>query len=521
MTALSTNSGNILVVDDDHVIRDIIVTIVSALGYTCQSAADGLEAVELLAKNSFSVVITDMMMPKMDGMQLLAHIKEHYAGTDVVVITGHSDTYIYSNIIDAGGTDFIIKPFEGDELEAKLSRVFRERRLIQGLEKEIVDRKEAERNLLAAKIDVENANLLKDRLIDDLYGTMDEMLANRDHYTFEHALRVAEISRRIGEIMGIAEEEIDVLVRACLVHDIGKIAIPDDVLLKPGQFDVEDHEIMKVHPSIGANLFSRKHHDERIALIIRHHHERLDGTGYPDGLSGDELGPLVRIVAVADIYEALISRRPYKKPMSKKDALKILAADIARKRVDGRVVEALCEVLKGWDPLTIVRELPATYMMELEIFRQKAYFREPLTGFFNYRYIYFLNDRNELLHSHYSHYQLLITNFQKIQSFYKKMGQVLTDQVLDDVGQKFYDSVEKFNSCTGDGSPSRMFRRGADYLFYIVGASKENQKLIREISDHLRKAEEEWGVSAKPDSKEFAMGYPIDQALGELFRSSV
>nr|MBF0223036.1 response regulator [Desulfobulbaceae bacterium] len=269
----------------------------------------------MLERNSFSVVITDMMMPKMDGMQLLAHIKRHHPGTDVVVITGHSDNYIYSNIIDAGGTDFIIKPFEGDELEAKLNRVFRERRLIQGLETEIVDRKEAEMNLLAAKINVENANLLKDSLIDDLCGTMDEMLANRDHYTFEHALRVAEISKRIGKVMGGTEEEIGVMLRAGLVHDIGKIAI--------------------------------------------------------------------------------------------------------------------------------------------------------------------------------------------------------------DVGQKFYDSVEKYNSCTGDGSPSRMFRRGADYLFYIVGTTNENQKLIGEIYDHLRLAEEEWGVSAKPDSQEFAMGYPIDQALGELFRSSV
>lgn len=129
----------ILVVDDDQMIREIVVRLLSALGYDCVAAADGLEAVAELKHTPFAVVITDMMMPRMDGMQLLSFVKEHHPGTDVLVITGHSDTFVYSNIINAGGSDFIIKPFDTDELEAKLKRIFRERKLIHGLEAEIND----------------------------------------------------------------------------------------------------------------------------------------------------------------------------------------------------------------------------------------------------------------------------------------------------------------------------------------------------------------------------------------------
>ncbi len=365
----------ILVVDDDQVIREVILRILSVRGYECETAADGLEAVALLEHARFDVVITDMVMPKMDGLQLIAHIKDHHPGTDVLVITGNSDTFIYSNIINAGGSDFIIKPFDNDELEAKLNRIFRERKLIRGLEEEIKEHREAEDKLLAAHREVAIANQAKDLLINDLYATMDEMLANRDHYTFEHAIRVAEISKRIGQSLGLPQEELEILERACLVHDIGKVAIPDDVLLKPGQFDAEDRDIMRFHPRVGANLFTREHHDSRIAFIIRHHHERLDGSGYPDGLAGEDLGILVRIVSVADVYEALVARRPYKKPINKEAALDMLRMEARLGRIDRIVVTVLGEVLQAWDPLTITREFTSDYTLQLELFRRKAYYR--------------------------------------------------------------------------------------------------------------------------------------------------
>ncbi len=507
----------ILVVDDDQVIREVIVKILSALGYACKSAADGLEAVARLQESEYAVVITDMLMPRMDGMQLLSHIKRYHPGTDVLVITGHSDTFIYSNIINAGGSDFIIKPFDNDELEAKLARIFKERKLIRGLEREISERREAEERLLAAHREVAAANQAKDLLINDLFATMDEMLANRDHYTFEHAVRVAEISKRIGQCLQLPLDELEILERACLVHDIGKVAIPDDILLKPGQFDAQDRAIMRVHPDVGANLFTRKHHDSRIAFIIRHHHERLDGSGYPAGLGGDALGILVRIVSVADIYEALVARRPYKKPMSKEAALDMLRLEARIGRVDRIVVTVLEEVLQTWDPLTITRELTADYMINLELFRRKAYFREPLTGFYNYRYLYFLDDTHVLQRRERS-FDLLTTNFLGLPDCYRRMGQVLTDQILDEIGQRLHDVVEEFNS-EGDGQDmARLFSRSGDYLMYVECGLGRLEGLFVAISAHLAQVEREWQIASQPYSRQFSKGYPLEKALNELFR---
>ncbi len=506
----------ILVVDDDPVIREVVDKILSGLGYGCEVAADGLEAVARLKQAEFDVVVTDMLMPKMDGMQLLAHTKAHHPGTDVLVITGHSDTFVYSNIINAGGSDFIIKPFDHDELEAKLNRIFRERKLIRGLEQEISERREAEEKLLAAHREVAAANQAKDLLINDLYATMDEMLANRDHYTFEHAVRVAEISKRIGQSLGLPLEELEILERACLVHDIGKVAIPDDILLKPGQFDDQDRDIMRFHPRVGANLFTRKHHDSRIAFIILHHHERLDGSGYPDGLTGGDLGIMVRIVSVADIYEALVARRPYKKPIGKDAALDILRREARLGRVDRIVVTVLEEVLQSWDPLTITREFTADYMMELELFRRKAYFREPLTGFYNYRYLYFLDDTH-VLRRRERPFDLLVTNFQGLPDCYRRLGQTLTDQILDEIGQRLHDVVEEFNGQGGGQDIARLFSRSGDYLLYVEGGPGLLERLLVDISRQLEQLEEEWQIASQPYSRQFSKGYSLEQALNELF----
>ena len=513
---MAAAEGRILVVDDDQVVREIVSTIVRALGYQCRTAVDGQDAVEHLAADEYDVVITDMIMPRMDGMKLLAHIKEHCPRSDVMVITGHSDTYIYSNIINAGGCDFIIKPFEGDELEAKLKRIFRERRLIKGLEREIAERREAEAELRRAKEEVDRANTAKDLLIADLYSAMDEILANRDHYTFEHTLRVAEIAKRIAVKMGLPEDEVEVIERASLIHDIGKVAIPDDVLLKPGQFDPQDRSLMKIHPAIGASLFTRKHHDPRIAYIIKHHHERLDGTGYPDGLKGDDLNLMVRVVSIADVYEALVARRPYKKPMGKDDALAIMRMEAREGRLDGTVIDVLVDVLTTFEPLEITQGFCAGYMNDLELFRRKAYFREPMTGFYNYRYLYFLDD-SKSLRRHRQPFDLLITNFQGLPHFYKQNGQALTDQVLDEIGQKLHDLVDIFNGGLEEHG-IRMFRRSSDYLFYLECSSQVLDDFFAGVSAILAVAEQEWRIVSHPFSRSFPAGYSLESALNQLFR---
>jgi putative nucleotidyltransferase with HDIG domain len=178
-------------------------------------------------------------------------------------------------------------------------------------------------------------------LIKDLFDVMGEMLGSRDPYSWEHSLRVAAISRRIGLRQGLSSEELEVLEMGCLIHDIGKIAIPDDVLLKPGRFNNIDRQIMNMHPTIGAKYLAFRYPDDRITEIVLYHHERLDGSGYPAGLKGDDISPMVRIVSVADIYEALIAKRPYKSSISSTQAIEILKDEAREGRLDQNVVEAL------------------------------------------------------------------------------------------------------------------------------------------------------------------------------------
>ncbi len=178
-------------------------------------------------------------------------------------------------------------------------------------------------------------------LIRDLFEIMNEVLANRDISTYKHTLRVAQIANAIGKAMHLSEEELTILDLGCLVHDIGKTAIPDDVLLKPDLFNDQDRRIMEFHPLIGAKLFAPRLHDDRITNIILRHHERLDGSGYPQGLLAPEIDTLSRIAAVADEFEALTSKRPYKSPFSVHTAIGILQYEAEKGALDIKIVEGL------------------------------------------------------------------------------------------------------------------------------------------------------------------------------------
>lgn len=520
MTAPGGQRGSVLVVDDDPCIREIVTAILSSQGYACSTAVDGAEAVDLLEKRPVDVVVTDLRMPRLGGMELMDLVQERWPGTDVIVITGHDEEGIYSKIIDAGGIDFISKPFEADELAAKVNRVFRERTLIRGLEREVAERRITEAALQAAKTEIETACAGRAHLIKDLYVIMDEMLANRDHYTFEHALRVAEISRRTARRLGLAAEETEILEQACLIHDIGKIAIPDDVLLKPGHFAPQDRDIMRLHPLLGANLFGQRHHDPRMVFIIRHHHERLDGSGYPDGLGAGELGILVRIAAAADVFEALVARRPYKKAMSRDQALDIMAGEAAGGRLDPEVVRVLGRVVADWDPLAIRRQPRADYLGQLEIFRTMSYFREPLTDFYNYRYIYFLDDI-QVLKRNVRPFALMLTAFADQRSFYRRARHTVADQVIDEVGQHFHDAVEAVNAAHGHGEClARLFRKGSNYLFYLERATDLDTAfadLRAAVEEHLLRLGRDWGLLGRVFCRTYPAGHPLELALDELF----
>jgi PAS domain S-box-containing protein/putative nucleotidyltransferase with HDIG domain len=378
------------------------------------------------------------------------------------------------------------------------------------LGQELTERWETEKALAVA-------NQEKDDLIVNLFEIMYEMLANRDHSTFEHALRVAEISRRVGLVLKLAEDDLEALRLGCLVHDIGKVAIPDDVLLKPGLFDRMDRNIMQVHTLVGASLFAKHHHDYRIRRIILHHHERLDGSGYPYGLKSEEIGQLERIVAVADVFEALTARRPYKKPITRAKAIEILWYEAREGRLDQDIVRIVEQITEDWNPLEVVSEFRADYSEDLEVFRQMSYFREPLSDFYNYRYLLYLDDA-KMLGNNGTPYHLILTNFPAIKEFNRNLGFIKADQVIDELGQKLHQTAESYDSNeTRDSGTVMLLKKGSDFLIYTECDNDQVEKLLAEIAGHLAEVKSDWGLESKYQHYRFESGYPADMALNRVF----
>jgi putative two-component system response regulator len=294
---LATIKERVLVVDDDIGVLNILSRQMTGFGLQADQAGNGREAVALLQKKQYGLVVTDIVMPEMDGMELLLHVKSHYPQVDVLVVSGYSAIYKFTDLVSAGATDFISKPFDGNELKAKLQRIFRERLLLA----ELVHSRDKEKTFFL-------------HIVESLAISLD----GKDEYTHGHSRRVTNLALQLAEYA--TEEEVDFeLLRLCgVLHDVGKIGVPDKILGKVGQLSDEEFVIIRKHPELGSQILKPMDSDRRIAAIaeiIKHHHERYDGKGYPDGLKGKEIPYLSRILAVADSYDAMTSDRPYRKGM--------------------------------------------------------------------------------------------------------------------------------------------------------------------------------------------------------------
>lgn len=294
---LSTITERVLLVDDDEDMLGLLNRHVGLFGLRADRARNGKEAVEFLQKHQYGLVITDITMPEMDGMELLVHVRCHYPQVDVLAISGYSDRYNFTDLVAAGAIDFIAKPFKQGELKAKLQRVFRERSLLA----ELALSKEKEKSFFL-------------HIVESLAISLDE----KDKYTHGHSRRVTNFSLQLAE--HTADKKIDFeLLRLCgVLHDIGKIGVPDKILGKLGKLTEEEFATIKKHPEQGGQILRPMASDGRVAdisKIIRHHHERYDGKGYPDGLKGEEIPYLSRIITIADSFDAMTSDRPYRKGM--------------------------------------------------------------------------------------------------------------------------------------------------------------------------------------------------------------
>jgi putative nucleotidyltransferase with HDIG domain len=331
----------ILVVDDEEPIREIIDSMLSAAGYACKQAGSGMEALAVLTSGEeFELMLSDLMMADLDGIGLLERTKERYPDMPVVMVTAVHDISVALAAIRNGAYDYLLKPFEREQLLNTVSRALENRRLK-------VENRDYQNNLEAlvrARTDQLQATLRDlERSYDITLQALGDALDLKDRETEGHSRRVTAFTMAIARAMGLPNEAVATIARGAFLHDIGKMAIPDKILNKPDKLDANETAIMREHCFKGYQIVKKIPFLKEACEIIYSHQERFDGTGYPRGLKGKEIPLGARIFSVADTLDAITSNRPYRAARSLTVARKEIQ-DWAGRQFDPEVVEVFLQM---------------------------------------------------------------------------------------------------------------------------------------------------------------------------------
>lgn len=296
-------TGTILVADDHASNRELLEELLTSRGFNVISVPDGEAACEKLATTPVDLVLLDVMMPRMTGFEICEKIKtnpETYL-IPVILITALSGKQDRIDGIKAGADDFLTRPVDRSELLARVGSLLRLKFRTDELER-----------------------------AESVLFTLARSIEGKDPYTHGHCERLAEYSACLGRHLGLPDEQIVALRRAGVVHDIGKVAVPDAILLKPGRLTPEEWTVMQEHTIVGERICAPLKSFRHVLPIVRHHHEKKDGSGYPDGLRGDAIPISARILQIVDVYDALTTKRPYKKAFSVSEALETMKQEVAK-----------------------------------------------------------------------------------------------------------------------------------------------------------------------------------------------
>jgi len=318
LAAASPKRQRVLVVDDEEGVRRFFERLLTAEGYEVQVAQDGPSALALAAVLSPDVVLLDISMPgPLDGLEVCRCLRNDPRSrlTPVVMVTAHAHREQRLLSIEAGADDFMSKPVDCAQLLARLRYSTRLKQYTDDLDS-------------AASI----------------LMTLASMIEARDGQGDGHCYRMANYATRLGRALHVSDAELQTLYRGGFLHDVGMLAIPDAVLRKVGPLEPDEYALVKSHTTVGDELCSHLRSLDTVRPIVRHHHERLDGSGYPDGLRGDDVPLLAQVVGVVDAYEALTTRAPYQPAHSVSHAVQVLRAEVERGWRSRDIVEALVEV---------------------------------------------------------------------------------------------------------------------------------------------------------------------------------
>jgi putative two-component system response regulator len=294
---MSDNQGAVLAVDDDPGALEALADALGTLDFKVWQALDGASALVLAREHQPDVVLLDVMMPGLDGYEVCRRLKSDPDTRliPVVFLTGYGSREARLKGLEAGATDFLNKPCDLVELDVRVRNLIDFRRLT---------------------LELDSA----EQMVFSIARTVEA----RDQETGDHCGRLAQMSVRLGERLGLEDDQLTALRRGAFLHDLGKVGIPDAILLKPGPLTVDEWDVMKRHVEIGVEICSPLRSLRPVLPLIRHHHERYDGSGYPDGLAGGKIPLIARVFQVVDVYDALRFDRCYRKALSKDEAIGIM-----------------------------------------------------------------------------------------------------------------------------------------------------------------------------------------------------
>ena len=312
--------ATILVVDDEEPPREFLNRVLQREGYVVSLAADGRSALNAIAQTQPDVVILDVMLPEVDGFEVCRRVRDDARTrlTPIIMVTGYDAQAERVQGLSAGADDFLGKPFDLSELLARVRSLARMKRYTD---------------------DLDSASAI--------LTTVAAMIESRYGYSAGHCYRMANYATAVGRTLDASDEELQALYRGAFLHDIGMLAISDAILQNPGPLSDDEYETVKSHPTVGDALCANLRSLQSVRPIVRWHHERVDGSGYPDGLRGEEIPLIAQIVGVVEMYEALTTSRPYQGSCKPADALVLLKRHADRGWLSSRVVNAMSRVVQS------------------------------------------------------------------------------------------------------------------------------------------------------------------------------
>ncbi len=419
----------LLYVEDEDSVREIMVTYLKKFFSSIDTAIDGREGLELYHRNQYDLIITDISMPRLNGIQMATAIKEVNQKQNIIIVSAYSDTKDFIDSIKLGIDGYVLKPVDFMQLNTILLNIvekvhtYKENLEYQENLEKLIDKKTQD----IQKLEESKINNYKETI----YALI-QMIDKRDTYTGGHSLRVAQYAKLIAEELHFESEVCENIYQAGMLHDIGKVAIPDNVLLKPSTLDNSEYSIIQEHVQMGVDMLRKIPLFHDITNYIKFHHERLDGSGYPYGLQGTEILIESQILAVSDTFDAMTTNRIYRGRKTREEALQeIYSLKDIHFRSD--VVDAALIALKETIIDNNITQLPIT---NIEKKRFSYFYKDQVTQAYNSRYLDLVLIKNSYELNYKYLYIISIHNFNNFNDTY---GWKKGDEYLKDV----YNNLEK------------------------------------------------------------------------------